>query len=157
MSMLFTPVARSNRPWVSVGNGPLGKWGEWPDASAANLTTTRISRAYIIQGTLLLPSGTTNVIPSFPMGVSGSATLVNCIGYILDGTSVTLTAYKTVAGTPTAIAGGPTSAVVTTAVQSFPPTDPLAVDDKDRFSIVLTALSATPINLTWSFEFDVTS
>ncbi len=146
MSMpIFPPTAPANSPWVSVGNGGKGRWGEFPASSPFQKGYT-----YAVQGALAVPSGATNFLPPFflPIEPGVVVTLIGVRGMVRGGTNVTISIQRNGSNV-----SGLTGLTITTSPSSFAPTIPVDASDGDYFAPLITAISGTPDGLSLTFYF----
>jgi hypothetical protein len=112
----------------------------------------RWTQTFAIQGEIKVPSGDTDFIPPFFVSLASGETLklVKARYLINSGTSVTAKLQKNGSD----ITGFTGISVTTTAAE----TDPTNVDlaDNDRLALVVTAVSGTPKNLSFSLVFEAT-
>ena len=113
----------------------------------------RIGHTYAISGEIKVPSGQTDfIIPFFVSFATGqTAKLVKARHIINDGTSVTCKLQKNGSDVT-----GFTSISVTTTVGSTDPTDVTLADD-DKLALVVTAVSGTPKNMSFTLFLELTN
>jgi prefoldin subunit 5 len=110
----------------------------------------RIGHTYAIPGEIKVPSGDTNyVIPFFVSLVTGqTAKLAKCRYRINSGTSVTCKLQKNGAD----ITGYTGMSVTTTTAQTD--ADDVTLADNDMLALIVTAVSGTPKNMTFTLFID---
>jgi hypothetical protein len=122
------------------GDGLIFNGTEWVPTPSAAYTFTQ-EKTWAIQGSLLVPSGTTNYIPetdyNFPAGESGR--LVSLTAKIQGGTSATIKIELN----GVAIAAW-TGLVITTTKSYHDLVAPIKLRNKDSVQPVITAISASP-------------
>lgn len=136
---------------INVGNvrgaaGPTGPAG--PDTQR----TARIPHTFTIPGIIAIPSGDTDYIPGMfidlPAGKTAAISLARA--RINGGTSATVQLRRNGSGLHTA-------AVVTTTAGDISMTGaPVALADNDYLQIVISAISGTPQNLSFTIYVDYT-
>ncbi len=112
----------------------------------------RIGHTYAIAGEIKVPSGDTDFIIPFFVGLASGQTakIVKARHIINAGTSVTCKLQKNGSDIT-----GFTSISVTTTVGSTDPTDVTIADD-DKIALVVTGVSGTPKNLSFTIFFELT-
>ena len=122
------------------------------DSDYKKTKTIRIPHTFTVSGEIKVPSGDTDFICPFfvklPTGQTGK--LVSCRYKINSGTSVT--AKLTENGTDIT---GFTSISVTTTAAETDPTD-VTLADNDLLALVVTAVSGTPKNMSFTLFIDYT-
>jgi hypothetical protein len=114
--------------------------------------TFRTTHTFAVGGAIAVPSGDTDYIPGFFVGLAAgqTATVVKARYRINGGTSATIKLTKN--GTDIT---GFTAMSATTTTTSTTPTA-VAVADDDYIAVVVTAVSGAPKNLTCTVELEHT-
>jgi hypothetical protein len=120
--------------------------------AAAPAKTFRWTHTFAVQGDIKVPSGDTDFLPPFFVSLAAAQTLklVKARYVINSGTSVTCKLQANGSDIT-----GFTGISVTTTPGETDPTD-VNVADNDRLALVVTAVSGTPKNLSFSLVFEAT-
>jgi hypothetical protein len=120
--------------------------------AAAPAKTFRWTHTFAVQGEIKVPSGDTDFLPPFFVSLASAQTLklVKARYVINSGTSVTCKLQANGADIT-----GFTGISVTTTPGETDPTD-VNLADNDRLALVVTAVSGTPKNLSFSLVFEAT-
>jgi len=114
--------------------------------------TVRIPQTYTISGDIKVPSGDTDFINPFFIALPSGQTarLVSCRYVINSGTSATVKLQKN----GTDITGFTSISVSTTAASTTPTS--VSLTDNDKLALVVTAVSGTPRNLSFTIFIEYT-
>lgn len=146
----FPVTAAPDRPWVSIGKGGRGKWGEFPGPATADALWYS-TPTYCFMGALAVPSGATNYIPEFPVAVRDTQTC-SLIGLIIKTYAGTVT-FKIQHNGSDVGGGSPYTWTTSTTLTEVTATAcfPIEVANKDSFQPVITAVSGSPSGGTIAF------